>query len=295
MSNSIQTIQVEANGLRFAVDSCGSGAELALCLHGFPESRFSWRHQLPVLAEQGFTAWAPDLRGYGDSDRPRGVAAYAMQNLIADVAGMIDAAARQGIAGPVTLIAHDWGGAIAWRFVLGAHRPIARFIVMNLPHPVRFAAGLKTLRQLRRSWYIFFFQLPWLPERLLAANHAAAIAGMFRGMAVDKSRFPRAVLEVYCRNALQPGALTAMLNYYRALFRYGRRVDPTLGKLLEVPTLMIWGEQDSALGIELTYGTEALVRDFTVRYLPGVSHWVQQEAPDAVNEILLKWLASRKL
>jgi len=292
MTAAIETIQVEANGLRFAVDRCGSGSRLALCLHGFPESRFSWRHQLPMLADQGFTAWAPDLRGYGDSDRPRGVAAYAMPNLLADVAALIDAARRLGVAGPVTLIGHDWGGAIAWMFVLLQPRPIARFIVMNLPHPVRFAAGLRTLRQLRRSWYLFFFQLPWLPERLLAANHAAAIAGMFRGMAVDKSRFPRAVLEVYCKNALRPGALTAMLNYYRAMFRHSQRSSPALHKVLEVPTLMIWGERDSALGIELTHGTEALVRDFSLHYLPGVSHWVQQEAPEAVNAIMVEWLAT---
>jgi len=292
MTAAIETIQVEANGLRFAVDRCGSGSLLALCLHGFPESRFSWRYQLPMLAELGFTAWAPDLRGYGDSDRPQGVAAYAMQNLLADVAALIDAARRMGVQGPVTLIGHDWGGAIAWMFVLLRPRPIARFIVMNLPHPLRFAEGLRTLRQLRRSWYLFFFQLPWLPERVLAANQAAAIAGMFRGMAVDKSRFPRAVLEVYCKNALRPGALTAMLNYYRAMFRHSQRSKPALRKFLEVPTLMIWGERDSALGIELTYGTEALVQDFSLHYLPGVSHWVQQEAPEAVNAIMIEWLAT---
>jgi pimeloyl-ACP methyl ester carboxylesterase len=111
-------------------------------------------------------------------------------------------------------------------------------------------------------------------------------------MAVDKSRFPRSVLEVYCNNALRRGALTAMLNYYRAMFRYAQRGDPRLRQVLEVPTLMIWGERDTALGIELTYGTEALVRDFSLHYLPGVSHWVQQEAPEAVNAIMMQWLST---
>jgi pimeloyl-ACP methyl ester carboxylesterase len=148
--------------------------------------------------------------------------------------GLIDAARARGIDGPVTLIAHDSGGAIAWYFALAGSRPLERLIVMNLPHPVRLAQGLRTLRQLRRSSYLFFFQLPWLPERLLAANRAAAIARIFLGMAVDETRFPRAVLSVYCRNARRPGALTAMLNYYRAL------------------------------GRELTVGTDALVRDFTL-------------------------------
>ncbi len=283
----VQTIRVVANGLTFAVDRCGTGQKFALLLHGFPESKFSWRYQLPLLAELGFTAWAPDLRGYGGTDRPGGVAAYAMTHLRDDVTGLIDAARAQGITGPVTLIGHDWGGAIAWDYVLEPARPIERFIVMNLPHPKKFAAGLKTWAQLRRSWDMFFFQLPVLPERWLAANNAAVLGKMFRGMAVDKSRFPREVTEVYRRNALQPGALTAMVNYYRALFRFPRRARRA--KLLEIPTLMIWGEADTALGKELTYGTGELVRDFTLKYLPA-SHWVQQEAPDEVNRIIRDWL-----
>ncbi len=140
----VQTIRVVANGLTFAVDRCGTGQKFALLLHGFPESKFSWRYQLPLLAELGFTAWAPDLRGYGGTDRPGGVAAYAMIHLRDDVTGLIDAARAQGITGPVTLIGHDWGGAIAWDYVLEPARPIERFIVMNLPHPKKFAAGLKT-------------------------------------------------------------------------------------------------------------------------------------------------------
>jgi len=288
----IETIRVRANGLDFAVDCAGSSEKLALCLHGFPESRFSWRHQLPLLAELGYTAWAPDLRGYGDSDRPEGVAAYALPNLVADVAGLIDAAHAQGISGPVCLLGHDWGGAIAWAFVLRQARPIERLIVMNIPHPAKFIAGLRTLRQLRRSWYIFVFQIPWLPERLLAADGAGAIARVFRDAAVDKSRFPAEVLQVYRANALRPGALTAMLNYYRALFRYPPP-QPVALPVIETPTLMIWGEEDTALGKELTYGTDALVRDLTLRYLPRVSHWVQQEAPETVNAMISAWLQGK--
>jgi pimeloyl-ACP methyl ester carboxylesterase len=288
----VDTIRVPANGLEFAVDTYGTGRNLALCLHGFPESRFSWRHQLPMLAELGYTAWAPDLRGYGDSLRPKGVKAYRMSKLLADVAGLIDAARGRGIDGSVTLIGHDWGGALGWLFVLNAVRPVERWIVMNLPHPDLFAKGLRTPKQLRRSWYIFWFQMPYVPERVLAANNAAWIARAFRGMAVDKSRFPEAVLDHYRRNALRPGALTAMINWYRANFRnpfssIGHASSP---RRLAVPTLMLWGEHDAALGRELTYGTEALVEDFTLRYLPGVSHWVQQEAPEAVNAMIKAWL-----
>ncbi|HQT61375.1 MULTISPECIES: alpha/beta fold hydrolase [unclassified Acidiphilium] len=294
MDNTIETVRIAANGLEFDVDTAGSGRKLALCLHGFPESRFSWRFQLPLLARLGYTAWAPDLRGYGHSSRPQGVENYRASLLLRDVAGLIDAARARGIDDGVLLIGHDWGGALGWLFVLNRVRPVERFIVMNLPHPDLFARGLRRWRQLRRSWYIFWLKLPWLPERVLAADRAAWIARVFRGLAVDKSRFPDEVLEVYRANALIPGALTAMINWYRANLRNPwRRLAPA--KRLAVPTLMIWGEVDPALGFELTEGTAALVDDFTFRSLPDVSHWVQQEAPESVNAMIEAWLEGREV
>jgi len=293
-SHPIKTAYIEANGLAFEVDMCGDGRKLALLLHGFPENKFSWRYQLPLLAELGYTAWAPNLRGYGGTTRPQGVEAYRMEHLTADVAALIDAARARGIDGPTTLIAHDWGGAIAWSFALSGARPLERFIVMNLPHPTLFLRALKTWAQLKRSWYVFFFQLPWLPEKVFTMRNAEAVAQAFRGMAVDKSRFPDGVLDQYRKSALLPGAMTAMINYYRAAFR-NRAASAAIQNppLLETPTLMIWGEEDAALGRELTYGTERLVKDFTIRYLPQVSHWVQQEAPEAVNAMIRAWIEGR--
>lgn len=292
----IQTAFVEANGLAFEVDMCGTGDKLALFLHGFPESKFSWRAQMPLLAELGYTAWAPNLRGYGNTTRPQGIEAYAMEHLLADVGGLIDAARERGITGPATLIAHDWGGAIGWAFALGNVRPLERFIVMNLPHPALFLKGLRTWAQFKKSWYVFFFQLPWLPEKLFTMRKAQVVADAFRGMAVDKSRFPDSVLDEYRKNALIPGAMTAMINYYRAAFR-NRQAQADLADpaILETPTLMIWGEEDVALGKELTYGTDKLVRDFTIRYLPQVSHWVQQEAPEAVNAMIKAWIQGKPI
>ncbi len=277
---------VEANGLDFEVIMCGGGKQLALCLHGFPEHACSWRHQLLMLAEMGYLVWAPNLRGYGNTSRPRGIANYAMPHLLADVAGLIDASGAE----EVVLIAHDWGGVIAWEFALRNIRPLKKLVVMNIPHPKLFERGIRNWAQLKRSWYIFFFQLPWLPEWALGRNGAKAIGEAFRSMAVDKSRFPPEILEVYKRNASQPGALCAMINYYRAAFRGAKPQQARRPGKLPVPTLMIWGEEDAALGKELTYGTENLVSDVTIRYLPGVSHWVQQEAPEKVNEILQTWL-----
>ena len=145
-----------------------------------------------------------------------------------------------------------------------------------------------------RSWYVLFFQIPWLPEKLLGMRGARMIGEAFRGMAVDKSRFPEEVLDVYRRAALEPGALTAMINYYRAAVRGGGgRRQRSLGyPKIDTPTLMVWGEQDTALGVELTDGTQDFVGDFTLRRLANASHWVQQDAPDEVNAILREWLGS---
>jgi pimeloyl-ACP methyl ester carboxylesterase len=284
---------VRANGLRFHVASCepDAGSErLALFLHGFPECWYSWRAQLPLLARLGWRAWAPDLRGYGESDRPPRVADYDLEHLMDDVSGLIAASgARETL-----LVGHDWGGVIAWTFAMRRPEQIARLGIMNLPHPACMQRAFWRGPQLLRSWYVFFFQIPWLPERLLSAADYRAIRQAFAGMAIDKSRFPDEVLQVYRDNAARPGALTAMVNYYRAALRGGGRRQVALGfPRIERPTLMIWGEEDRALGIETTYGTEEYVADLTLRYLPGVSHWVQQEAPEKVNAMLEAWLLGK--
>jgi pimeloyl-ACP methyl ester carboxylesterase len=281
--------RIEANGLSFEVFTAGDPASdrLALLLHGFPEHAFSWRHQLPLFARLGYRVWAPNQRGYGRSSRPRGVASYRIDALVADAAALIDAAGARS----VTLVGHDWGGLVAWELAARRARPLERLVILNVPHPARFREEIASNpAQRKRSRYALFFQLPWLPEWVLRRNGAALVAEAFRGMALDKGRFPDAVLAVYRENALQPGALTAMLNWYRANGRRFGGLGTTT--VIETPTLLIWGEADTALGKETTFGTERYVKDLTVRYLPGVSHWVQQEAPEAVNEILEAWLTS---
>jgi epoxide hydrolase 4 len=183
---SIRSEIVRANGIDFNVAVAGSGERLALCLHGFPESSFSWRYQMPLLEKLGYRVWAPDLRGYGASSRPRGIDAYAMETLEEDVAALIEASGAKD----VVLIGHDWGALIAWHYAMFGRIPISKLIIMNVPHPALAQKGLRTLRQLKKSWYVFFFQLPRIPEWALGRNRCAAIAQAFRGMAVDKSRFP---------------------------------------------------------------------------------------------------------
>ncbi len=281
-----RTIEVNGLALEVAVANEGGARGLALLLHGFPECAFSWRFQVRLLADLGYEVWAPNMRGYARSDKPPRVDDYALDFLVADVAALIDAAARDD----VLLIGHDWGAAIAWMVAVRSVRPLDRLVIMNVPHPAAFRRELRGFRQLRRSWYVLFFQIPWLPEKLLGARRARAVGKAFTGMAVDKARFPAPVTDVYRENALRPGALTSMVNYYRAAFRGRKGAANEEFGAIEVPTLMLWGTEDAALSIETTHGTDEYVSDLTLRYLDGVSHWVQQEAPEKVNGLLRAWL-----
>ncbi|MDX2379991.1 MAG: alpha/beta fold hydrolase [Acidimicrobiia bacterium] len=279
---------VAVNDVRLQVSITNEGGErgLALLLHGFPELAFSWRYQIPALAEAGYEVWAPNTRGYGGSSKPDGVAAYSIERLLDDIAALIDASGRE----QVTLIGHDWGAAQAWMFAIRRVRPLARLVILNVPHPTCMRRELRTFRQLRRSWYILFFQIPWLPEKVLGARRARMIGRSFEDMAVDSTRFPPVVTDVYREAALRPGALRSMINYYRAALRGARRDTAEDLPEISTPTLMLWGLEDSALSKETTDGTDEFVDNLTLRFLPGVSHWVQQEAPEVVNTMLLAWL-----
>jgi epoxide hydrolase 4 len=300
----VEMIRVPANGIQFEVATMPASAtaankedRLALCLHGFPEHAFSWRHQMPVLAQLGYRIWAPNLRGYGATDSPQEISAYTIDTLVTDVAALIAASGAK----QVLVVAHDWGAALAW--ILAMRRPelISRLVILNVPHPACFERELKRARQLRKSWYMFFFQIPKLPEYLLGRDHASLIGRMFRGTH-HPERFPDDVTAVYRENALRPGGLTAMLNWYRAFFQRGRQPrkeepnarGPRFPKI-QTPTLFLWGDADVALDFHTTEGTENYVENLTFRVLPGISHWVQQEAPEAVNAMLSAWLAGARV
>lgn len=257
-----------------------------LMLHGFPEFWYSWRHQIPEFAKDHKVV-ALDLRGYNDSDKPPQVADYQMSELIRDIEGVI-----RGLGyDRCTLVGHDWGGAIAWCFAYAYPELLDQLIVLNLPHPAKFAEGLRTPQQLLRSWYTFFFQLPWLPEWLLQSGDYQLIAEMLNRTAVDPTTFTSTDLEIYQKAAAKPGALSSMINYYRNALQSG--LFQSDWGVLKVPTLLIWGENDVALGTELTYGTEAYVQDLTIRYIPNCSHWVQQEKPQLVNQYIREFLAEK--
>ena len=277
---------IKTNGVNLHYVSQGQG-KLMLMLHGFPEFWYSWRYQIAAFAAK-YHVVAIDMRGYNNSDKPADLSAYKMPELIADVRGVIQELGYQDCI----LVAHDWGGGIAWNFAYEHPAMVEKLIIMNLPHPAKFLAGLKTWQQLQKSWYIFFFQLPWLPEFIFQANNYQAIASAFIDMAIDKSAFSAEDLLAYQSAAAKPGALTAMINYYRANFSIPPSADLNRNYgILDIPTLMIWGEEDTALGKELTYGTDAYVRDLTIKYIAQCSHWVQQEQPDLVNQYMEDFLA----
>ncbi len=293
MSAEIRSERIHANGLDFHVNTCGEGDRLALCLHGFPEIGYSWRHQLPLLASLGYRAWAPDLRGYGASDRPEGIESYAIEHLVDDVGALIDASGAK----ETPLLAHDWGVMIAWQFASHRVRPLDRLVIFNGPPPgTGERTGRMTLRQLKRFFYVFFFQLPGLPERVLAARDYRAIEGVFKGrMAGRPERFSDEDLRIYKEAMSRPGALTAGINYYRGRLRGGgaKRIAARGFPVIETPTLMIWGEDDKIQLPSSIDGAGDLVKDLTLRFLPGVGHWVQQEAPEEVNGMLSAWLGGQ--
>lgn len=285
---SVITEFVEANGLRFEVDKCGSGDTLVMCLHGFPEHAISWRHQMPMLADMGYTVWAPNQRGYGLSDIPKGVANYSINKLTEDIGALFDASGCKDMI----LMGHDWGAVIAWSFAIGQVRPLKRLIIANVPHPNAMRRELaENKEQKKKSWYITAFQIPWLPEFVMRRNNAKAVADAILNTSVNKENFPPEIVDIYRQNALRKGGLTGMINYYRAAVRGGGlgQGKATL-PIIETPTLMLWGEQDLALTKQSTFGTDEWVSDLTLRYLPNASHWVQQDAPLAFNAALSAWL-----
>ncbi|MEM9540835.1 MAG: alpha/beta hydrolase [Cyanobacteria bacterium P01_E01_bin.42] len=272
-----------ANGVKLHYVTQGKG-DLVLLLHGFPEFWYSWRYQIPELAKY-YQVVAVDLRGYNESDKPDRLEAYRLKELLGDVRGIIRALGhRQCI-----LVGHDWGGFIAWEFAYEYPEMVEKLVVLNIPHPAKFGENLRgNPQQMLKSWYILAFQLPFLPEFIFQWNDYDAIAKAFESMAIDKTTFSSEDIAAYKDAMAKPGALTAALNYYRNivpdLLRERKR------GILAIPTLMIWGEEDKALGKELTYGTEAYVRDFTIHYIPKCSHWVQQEQPQLVNQYILEFL-----
>jgi pimeloyl-ACP methyl ester carboxylesterase len=273
------------NGIKLSCTIAGEGP-LVVLLHGFPEFSYSWRHQLPALAEH-FTVVAPDMRGYNESEKPAQVSDYRIPLLVEDIVQLIRSFGRER----AFVVGHDWGGMVAWSMALRRPDVVEKLAVLNIPHPrILFQHLLTNPTQRKRSSYMLFFQLPRLPEESLRQDNFARLERVFRSMAVYRDKFTDEVLDHYKQALAKPGALTGALNYYRAL---GRRAGYDLiasDPVARMPVLTIWGEKDSALGKEMLEGLERYVPDLTVRRIPDASHWVQQDRPDLVNRYLTDFL-----
>jgi len=265
------------NGVRLHYVEAGSGP-LVLLLHGFPEFWYSWRHQIPALAAAGFRVLAPDLRGYNLSDKPAGVAAYRLELLLEDLIELIRHAGEEN----AVLVGHDWGGVLAWHLAMYHPHIVNKLIVLNAPHPAAYWRELRSWEQLRKSWYVLFFQVPGLPEQVLGAGDFDALDRMLRRNTVHAEAFTREDVRLYKQALARPGALTAALNYYRAL-RYPKERGSQDTIAIQAPTLLLWGEQDSYLTSRLTEGLNAWVPDLRVVRFPDASHFVQNDVPERVN------------
>ena len=280
------------DGLNMRVARAGAGDQLVVMLHGFPESWYSWRHQLREFAPR-FDCVAPELRGYGETDAPRGIANYRIERLVEDVVGLIETLGHQN----AIVIGHDWGGAIAWATALMRPDRVAKLCVMNCPHPRKFRDNIRSNpRQMLRSWYMLFFQIPLLADTLIWANNSALVPRMIRSSAHNKAAFNDEDFAHFRETFRKPYSTRAAINYYRALIRRDLMRTPPpdhwLARTIAAPTLLIWGEHDVALGKELTYGMEDLFTGpFAIKYIADSGHWVQQERPEQVNQYLAEFLA----
>ncbi|MCU0511628.1 MAG: alpha/beta hydrolase [Anaerolineae bacterium] len=283
---------IRTNGVTLHTITAGDEkGEPIVLLHGFPEYWYGWRNQIPYLAERGYHVIVPDQRGYNFSDKPGAVRDYRISTLAADIKGLIEALGYER----VTLVGHDWGGAVAWWMATLYPEHLKKLIVLNIPYPTIVFDALRqfNLMQALRSWYIGFFQMPFVPEEVLKAFDYQGLANALQATA-RKGTFSDADMVQYRQAWSQPGALTAMLNWYRAALQARSRSDAPApgGTRITTPTLLLWGERDLALGSELAQPSIDLCDDGKVIFFPDASHWLQHEEVDAVNEHIHRFAGS---
>lgn len=291
----------KANGIRLHYAESGGGEDLVILLHGFPEFWYSWRHQLTVLGTH-FHVVAPDMRGFNLSDKPPRVEDYSTDVLAKDVIGLID---HFG-GGKAAIVGHDWGAGVAWAVAQKYPERVSKLAVLQVPPAAAWRANI-SLRQLLRSWYMFFFQLPRVPEWAIRRNSFRGLDRVFKEKVVRTGSFTDADVEIYKEALRQPGALTSAINYYRAnVFRILRvpktaattrppgEKETQKGGRIRVPTLFIFGEQDFAILPQTVRGVADYI-DAPYRELriPDSGHWVQNEAVDEVNTALAEFLSAR--
>ncbi|XP_048579287.1 epoxide hydrolase 4 [Nematostella vectensis] len=277
-----------ASKLKFHYVANGNPSKpLMLCLHGFPEFWYSYRHQLRAFHDK-YRVVAVDLRGYGESAKPEGVSQYATKLLIKDVKEIVEALGYSSCI----LVAHDWGGAIAWHVPSAFPELVDKLIILNAPHFSVFKKYLYShFSQMKKSWYMCFFQVPYIPEMFLASNDMEAFK-IFRnkkkpGMFTDED------IEAWKYTFGKPGSFTPPLNYYRNIFSSSSSRSDAPKTKISVPVMVVWGTADLALEKEMNDGLDQYVEDLTIRYIEGASHWVQQDEPELVNMYIQEFLDTK--
>jgi pimeloyl-ACP methyl ester carboxylesterase len=271
--SSVEGSTVEVNGISLHVKEDGSGTPVLL-LHGWPDSAYVWRNQIPFLTRHGFRTIAPDMRGFGQSSRPAEAAEYALSKSVSDVIGLLDALELDS----AHVVGHDWGAAVAWGTAMAHPDRIEKLVVLSVGHP----SVPKSPRQDEMAWYQLFFQFEGIAEANLAYDDWAWLRRFLRG-AGDEER--------YEQDLSRPGALTASLNWYRAnLAPKMPGPSPELPPVL-VPTLGIWSTNDHYLdGERMQKSGEYVKGPWRYEEIEGASHWIPLEAPDLLNSLLLEWL-----
>lgn len=281
-----ETTYIETNGIKLHVAMAGpKEGQPVLLLHGFPEFWYGWRKQIPALVEAGYRVIIPDQRGYNLSDKPKGTRAYAMDKLADDILGLMDALGYE----EVHLIGHDWGGLVGWALAIWHPERLHKIGILNAPHPdvmIRFLRRGDP-EQLRRSWYFFTFQIPWLPEYLMRKNDWRRMVLALRGSGKVHT-FTNEDIAEYKGAWSRPGAVTAMLNWYRA-----SRYLPKLLKdtRVKVPSLLIWGMEDTALSHRMARPSIDYCDDGALVLFEAATHWVQHDEAEAVNQLLIEFMS----
>jgi epoxide hydrolase 4 len=259
---------------------------LIVLLHGFPEFWYGWRRQIQPLAAAGFRVIAPDLRGYNLSSKPGGIAAYNSDGLASDIRGLI----RERGAESALLVGHDWGGTVAWTMAMNHPEVVDRLAILNAAHPRKLSQGLHHPGQLKKSWYFFFFDLPELPESVVRADNWRFFRHFLRDARPEA--FTAQDIERYVEAWSQPGAATAMINYYRASVRQSPKRAESQLRPVQAPTLVIWGQGDRYLGPELAEPDHDDVPNLDrVERLPDASHWVHHDEHERVTQLLTGFFA----
>jgi pimeloyl-ACP methyl ester carboxylesterase len=278
---------VEGDGVRLhcAEAGAGKGRPLVVLLHGFPAFWWCWREQMTALADAGLHVVAPDLRGYNLSDKPPHVGDYRIETVARDIAALVPAFGRER----AVVVGHDWGGGVAWQLAMSHPDRVERLAIVNCPHPTRFLEGMRRPRQMRKSWYIFLFQLPWLPERLLLAKDCAALRRFY---AADG--FSREEAERYVEAFSREGVARSALAYYRAALRASvtRKLPPL--RPVDAPVLVIWGADDRYLGREMAMPEKRWAPNARLELLQGSGHWPMRDATGHLNELLVEYAADLK-